>query len=393
MYQFISSVLLIFAALPCLRADSVLVLPFFNHSKSANLDWIGESIAETLHDALSSEGILVLDRQDRLEAFRRLSLRPNAVLSRASIIKAGDALDAATVVYGEYELTATAPPSRGSLRITARILDLKRTRQGPEFAEVGALEDLAALETHLGWQSLQFLVPKTAPSEEEFRRARPVIRVDAIEAYVRGLLAAAPDQQHRLFTQAARLDDRFSQPAFELGRIYLGKKDYAIAAGWLERVNRTDSHFLEAQFLLGLCRYYRASFADSEKLFEAVAASVPLNEVYNDLGAAQSGGSRYAEAAANFRKAIEGDSSDPDYHFNLAYTLWRAGQFEAAADSFRAVLARNPQDTEAQTLLSRCLKRDGPRVADPKTEGRERIKTNYEETAYRELKAELEKKK
>ena len=45
-----------------LRADSVLVLPFFNYAKSANLDWIGESIAETIHDALMSEGILALER-------------------------------------------------------------------------------------------------------------------------------------------------------------------------------------------------------------------------------------------------------------------------------------------------------------------------------------------
>jgi tetratricopeptide (TPR) repeat protein len=376
-----------------LRADSVLVLPFFNYAKSANLDWIGESIAEAIHDALMSEGILALDRGDRLEAYKRLSMRPNAVLTRASIIKAADALDAATVIYGQYELTPTAPPSRGSLRITARIMDVKRSRQGPEFAEVGALEDLAALETHLGWQALQFLIPKSAPSEEEFRRARPTIRVDAIEAYVRGLLATGADQKHRLFTQAARLDERFSQPAFQLGKIYLAKKDYPIAAGWLEKVNRADSHFLEAQFLLGLCRYHRGNFEDAEKSFETVAGSVPLNEVYNDLGAAQSRASRYPQAADNFRKAIEGDSSDPDYHFNLGYALWKSRRFAEAAESFRAVLERSPQDTEASQLLARCQKGDGPRSGDPKSEGRERIKTNYEETAYRELKAELESKK
>ena len=379
--------------LPVLPAETVLVLPFFNYAKSANLDWIGESIAETVHDALSAEGILVLDRDDRLEAYRRLSLRPNVVLTRASIIKAGDALDAAIVVYGQYELMPTAPPSRGSLRITARILDLKRTRQGPEFQEVGALEDLAALETHLGWQALQFLAPKTAPSEEEFRKARPPIRVDAIEAYVRGLLAATTEQKHRLFTQASRLDERFSQPAFQLGRIYVAKKDYPLAAGWLEKVNRADPHYLEAQFLLGLCRYYGGNFADAEKSFELVAAGVPLNEVYNDLGAAQSRANRLPQAAENFRKAIEGDSSDPDYHFNLGYTLWKAGRFAEAAESFRAVAQRNPKDSDATTFLGRCLKEEGPRAGDPRSEGRERIKTNSEETAYRELKAELESKK
>jgi tetratricopeptide (TPR) repeat protein len=376
-----------------LRGETVLVLPFFNYTKSANMEWIGESIAETIHDALSAEGILVLDREDRLEAYRRLAMRPNAVLTLASIIKAADALDAAVVVYGQYEMLPAEAPSRGSLRITARVMDLKRTRAGPEFAETGALEDLAGMETHLGWQALQFLAPRTAPSEEEFRKARPAIRVDAIELYVRGLLAASAEQKHHLFTQAARLDERFSQPAFQLGKIYVEKKDYAIAAGWLQRVNRADPHYLEAQFLLGLCCYWRGSFADAEKAFELVAASVPLNEVYNDLGAAQSRGSRYAPAAENFRKAVEGDSSDPDYHFNLGYALWKSGQFAAAADSFRAVLERKPQDGEAMNLLGRCLKEDGPRAGDPRSEGRERIKTNYEETAYRELKAELESKK
>src|SRR5512142_3460027 len=87
-----------------LQAETVVVIPFFNHSGSANLSWIGESVAETVNDALASEGLLVLDRSDRLEGYRRLSLRPGAELTHASIMKIGEALDAASVVYGSYEL-------------------------------------------------------------------------------------------------------------------------------------------------------------------------------------------------------------------------------------------------------------------------------------------------
>ena len=58
------------------RADTVLVLPFFNLSNSANLDWIGESFAETIRESLSAQGVLALSREDRQEAFRRLSIRP-----------------------------------------------------------------------------------------------------------------------------------------------------------------------------------------------------------------------------------------------------------------------------------------------------------------------------
>jgi hypothetical protein len=69
-----------FAILCCsvLHAGASLVLPFFNHAKSANLDWIGESIAESVNDSLASSGVLTLDRGDRLEAYRRLSLRAGA---------------------------------------------------------------------------------------------------------------------------------------------------------------------------------------------------------------------------------------------------------------------------------------------------------------------------
>src|ERR1700694_6015199 len=115
------------------RADTVLVLPFFNLSNSANLDWIGESFAETIRESLAGQGVLALSREDRQEAFRRLSIRPYALLTRAS------------------------------LSITCRILDLKRIKQGPELTELGAIEDLAAIQTHLAWQAVQALAPKTAP--------------------------------------------------------------------------------------------------------------------------------------------------------------------------------------------------------------------------------------
>ena len=375
------------ALIPVL-ADTVLVLPFFNLSNSTNLDWIGESIAETIRESLTAHDVLALDREERLEAFRRLSIRPYALLTRASVIKLAESLDAGQVIFGQYSVTPGTDPSKGSLHITSRILDLKRIKQGPELNESGVLEDLASIETHLAWQALRALAPKTAPSEEQFRMTRPSLRVDAIENYVRGLLAATPEQKHRFFTQAARLDARFSQPCFQLGRLYTEKKDYRVALGWLQRVDRQDSHYFEAQFLLGICRYHTGDYAGAEASFKAVAESVPLNEVFNNLGAAQSRLNE-PQTLENLKKALEGDDSDPDYHFNIGYALWKRGQFEAGAESFRAALARKPNDADATLMLGRCLSKSAPRPGDPRNDGLERLKLNYEETAYRQLKAEL----
>lgn len=379
--------------LPPAQAATYLVLPFFNLSKNPNLDWLGESLAESVREALSSEGLMTLDRDERIEAYSRLSLRPYSLLTKASVVKIGEELDAELVIFGQYDVKAvpdSPPKSRGSLIITARVLDLKHLKQGPEFREVGALEDLASLQSHLGWQTLRYLRPSSAPSEAEFQQRHPPVRVDAVENYTRGLLAVNADDKHRFFTQAAHLDAHYSLPDFQLGRLLWGKKEYASAADWFQKVPPGDAHYHEANFFLGLCRYNTGDFAGAQAAFQIVARVVPLSEVYNDLGAAESRANTIPAAVDSFKKALEGDSTDPVYQFNLGYAQWRAGNFAAATESLRAVLDRDPEDPITALLLDRCAKRSGPRPGDSQTEGLERLKTNYEESAYWQLKAVLQ---
>ena len=123
-----------------------------------------------------------------------------------------------------------------------------------------------------------------------------------------------------------------------------------------------------------------------------MAQQVPLNEVLNNLGAAQSRLNETGVALQNFRKALEGDVADPVYHFNAGYALFLQGELDGAAERFRAVLARNPDDAEATTMLGRCLRKTAARVP-AKSEGFERMKENYQESAYWQLKAVLEPKR
>ncbi len=383
-----------FSVLAPAGADNYLVLPFFNLSRNSNLNWIGESFAESVREALSSEGLTALDRDDRVEVYRRLSLRPYALLTKASVVKMGEELDAEQVVFGQFDLTPlldSAVKSKGSLQITAKVVDLKHYKQGPEFREVGALEDLAALEGHLAWQVLHFVKPN-ASTEEEFRKRHPAMRLDAIESYIRGLLASGADEKHRLYTQAVRLDSRYSQPCFQLGRLFWRKKEYKTAADWFQKVAPADAHYNEATFFLGLSRYHSGDYAEAQTAFQQVLKAAPLSEVYNNLGAAQSR-LNLPLALNNFQKALEGDESDPAYQFNVGYALWRRGDFQAASQSFHTLLDRDPNDLQARLLLARSDKQSGPRPGDPRTEGLERLKTNYEESAYRQLKAVLEPEK
>lgn len=390
---------LLLLAAPVLRAaDTIAVLPLFNanESQSPNLDWIGESVAETISDSLNSSGLLVLAREDREEIFRRLSIRPGVVLTKATVIRIGENLDAGRIIYGDYKIDGADTGSstlKSTIHLSIRLIDLKRLHEGPSFEQSGPLENLTQMQTNLAWLAMHDLEPESTPTADEFAHEHPPVRIDATESYIRGLMSTNPDQRMKLFAQAARLDEHFSQPDFQLGRMLFGRKDYKTAAMWLERVTKTDPRFDEASFLLGICRYQQGDFDSAAKQFRMVLTEMPLNEVYNNLGAALSRKNDPA-AADNFRKALEGDDTDPDYWFNLGYVLWKQGKFTEAAEKFRAVLDRSPQDQEATTLLGRCIKMDGPKTdaADPRFGGRERIKTAFEDSAFRQLQAELKSK-
>ena len=392
-------------------ADSAAVLPFANSpaagaspgsaplaASASSLDWVGESITETIREALASHGVVTLDRDDVLEGFRRLRLRPSLEPSAASVLKLGETMDVEQIVSGSFSVTAApGTDSKGSLKVSARVSDRHRMRQSPEFRETGALEDLVTIEAHLAWRALEAIAPQQAPPESEFRSLRFNIRLDAEESYVRGLLANAPDQKEKYFLQAARLDPSYAHPCFQLGLLHLARKEYHPAADWLERVGSNDVHYREANFYLGLARLESGDPAGAQKAFQMIAATVPLSEVFNNLAAAENR-RNLPQAVDDFRKALDGDPNDPDYHFNLGYALFKRGDFTAAAERFRAVLDRVPDDQMATLLLGRCLKKQAlVRTADPRSsEARlqtlERLKRTYQERAYWQLKSVLESK-
>ena len=392
------------AAIPVF-AQNIAVLPFSNVSTSstisnpASVDWIGESIAETLRTALSARGVLTLERGSTAEAYQRLHLRERTELTEASLLKVGEVLDAEQIVYGTFSFVPAASStggSKGSLRIRARVSDRRRLRQSAAFEESGAIEDLASLESHLAWRALTVIAPARAPAESQFRSLRPAVPLDVLENYIRGLLAAAPEQKEKYFAQAARLDPDFSPPSFELGKIHFEKKNYREAAQWLAHVGPTENHYREASFFLGYARYQAGDFEAARKAFQTIAEKVPIAPVWNNLGAAESR-LNLPQAVETFRKALDQDPSDPDFHFNLGYALFKKGDFTSAADRFRAVLDRDPNDQMATLLLGRCLKKQGLRpskgeaaASDARLQALERLKDTYEERVYFQLKSILE---
>jgi tetratricopeptide (TPR) repeat protein len=376
------------------QSATVLVLQFHNSSQYSDLNWVGESASETLRGEFSNANQIVFDRDSLQEAMRRLSLRPGADFTKATLIRLGQTLGADYICYGAYE--ATLPPGDtqlkdSSIRLVAHYLDLRKLHEGPDLSEAGKLSDLSRLEEHLAWQSLRYLDPESNFPVEDFLSPKKFTRLDAEESYIRGLLSSNKEQQQKWFLQAVTLDPQFTSPAFELGKLLLQRKDYRGALQWLGRVPASDSRYADARFEMGLGAYAAGDYNASAGYFRDVAKQFPMNEVYNNLGAAESQ-LGMSSAADDFRHALDGDPNDSVYLFNLGAALLRANSFDEAARRLQAVIDRDADDREAQALLDRA---HSHQTTDPgsKPLAPPRLKSNFDETAFRQLKAMLQPKR
>lgn len=352
-----------------------------------NIEWIGDSISETILDALGSNGLDVIRTEQREQALKEAGIRRYSVLTQASVAELSSTLSAGVAVFGEFEvMPAAGAPSR--VRFRARILDVRKVRKGKEFSVEGELEQLSRLQSSLAWLVLTELSPRAATTEESFQKTHPPIRLDALESYVRGLRTDIADQKLKLFATASRLEPGFALAQYQLGLVLYQRRDYRSAGDAFSRVPQESIRGREALFFLGLARYQQGDFVSATRSWSALAAQVPMAEVYNNLGAAElRAGSQ--SALSSLEKAVETDPSDPDFHFNLGYAYWRAAQFEKGAASFRRALERRPDDELATLLLGRCLQKTGPRPGDLRTEAVERLKTTYNDAAFLALKAML----
>lgn len=359
------------------------VIRFENQSSAPGLQWISESIPELLQERLTSPGIYVLTREDRLRAYDRMGIPAGVHPSRVTIYKLAEQIDADVVVLGRYNFDGQ------TFTVTAQLLDMRRERLSPEISESGPLAQLIDIQNALAWDLLRALRPDFRISKQAYMAAAPPIRLDAFENYIRGVTDANAPEQIRHFREAVRLNPNYPEALLQLGKTYYRQRQYDQAVSVLGRISQSDPLAREANFYLGLSAYYQGDFQRAETAFSFVAARMPLPEVYNNLGVAQSRRGEKA-AAESFQKASDTDPNDPDYHFNLGSALYRAGDLSGASRQLHQVLALHPQDSEAKSLLDRinadALSRVQQRPAS--TSGRsalERIRENYQEDAFREL--------
>src|ERR1700730_5224993 len=113
-----------------------LVFPFENAGSSPRLDWLGEGLEELTIQYLSDGGEQVYSHAGRAGEFERYGLPATAKLSRATMLRIAQDLDADYVVFGSFNSDGT------SLTVNSRVLRVDPPALLPPVKESAPLASL-----------------------------------------------------------------------------------------------------------------------------------------------------------------------------------------------------------------------------------------------------------
>src|SRR6267154_5172010 len=345
-----------------------LVFPFENAGASPRLDWLGEGLEELTIQSLSASGQQVYSHAGRTTELERNGLPFSAKLSRASMLRVAQDLDADFVIFGSFTSDGK------SLTIDSRVLRTDPLMLLPSVRETGPLDSLIEMQSKLVWRLLSENDKRYRPTLAEFSKAQRPLRLDAFEHYIRGLLANEDEPRIRELREASRLEPNWPDPYFALGQTYFTRNDCATALPLLTHVPPAHDRYVEALFSIGVCRLQlnqpdRADEAftslqkslstDGQGQGQTAASGGDLPEILNNLAVAHARRGKIAEAQAGLRRATDLDPDEDDYPFNVGLLAMQSGDFAAAAVAFREASERKPENPEDRALLVQALEKAG----------------------------------
>ena len=348
-----------------------LVFPFENAGASPRLDWLGEGLEELTIQALSAVGQQVYSHAGRTTELERNGLPFSAKLSRASMLRVAQDLDADFVVFGSFTSDGKA------LTIDSRVLRTDPLTLLPSVRETGPLDSLMDMQSRVVWRLLSASDKAYRPTLAEFSKAQRPLRLDAFEHYIRGLLANEDEPRLRELREASRLEPTWPDPYFALGETYFIRNDCATALSFFTRVPPAHDRYVEALFSTGACRLQLNQPDRAEEVFTSLQNSLrgdangerqtgssgaELPEVLNNLAIARARLGKTAAAQADLRHATDLDPDEDDYPFNLGLLAMQSGDFSAAAANFREASERKPENPEDRALLVQSLEKAGKKA-------------------------------
>ena len=344
------------------------VLPFDNPSHEPRLTWMREGAAILLTDALSGLGAPVVEREERLQAFDRLQLPAQATLSRASTIRVGHALSAASVVSGTVRMQGD------QLIVRARVVRIDTGRLLPEVEASGPLTDMFTVFATLaqkiqGPRTTAIVNDRLAPSPQVF------------ELYVKGLIAETPSTALAFLEQALKAAPKFDRVRLAIWDLLSEASEHQRALDAITPIAAGSRLAREGRFRAALSQMQLKRFDEALQILRAMQSEHPVAPVANAIGVAElrrTATVQPGRATYYFSQASELDPSDGNLFFNLGYAYWLDKDANGAIYWLREAVRRDPADGDAHFILSVALQLIGATAeADRERELAYRLSSKY----------------
>ena len=217
------------------RPTPLVVIPFENASPTPGLEWLGESFPEAFHEQLNSPVLYVASRDERLRAYDRQGIPASVHPSRATLYRLAEQMDLDYAVLGSYKYDGAR------LTAIAQLLDMRAQKLSPAVAESAPLADLGALQSALAWDLLRLIRTDFSVPKDKYVASVAPVRLDALENYIRGMLATTAEEKVQHYREAVRLNPDYAQAWLELGKTYYAQRAYEPAIAALDQVQQSSS--------------------------------------------------------------------------------------------------------------------------------------------------------
>ena len=338
----------------------VLVMPFAvevdpqaSRTESAAL-WLGEAASVLLTDGLSSRGLGVVDRDERLDVFDRLQLPMSPTLTRATLIRVADIFGASEIVFGHVRLG-------GKLSVRARMVSVGPGRQMPDVTADADLPHLFDLFTQVS----DGLARSAGLTRPVTRAPAPEISVEVFENYMKGLVATAPAAQRRFLETALGEAPTDGRILTALWSVYSAAGEHEKALAAASTVPAESPVSRKARFAAALSLVELKRFDGAHKALMTLQAERPAAAVANALGIVQLQRASFAGAdgaVAHFTRAAEHEVGNTDYLFNTGYAHALAGDAASALFWLREAVRFDAAHADAHLVMSAVLMRSGKTV-------------------------------
>ena len=321
---------------------SLAIVPFYNASGDASLNWMGASIAETLSTDIGESAHLRMVSADRLQqVLQDLRVSSQSQLDLSTLRRIAEYTHADTIVYGQYEQLGD------QTQIATTLHDLKNDREISVKPEVTNGKNLLASLDKLADQlrAKVAATPQILKELEAHSQHVPTQSLPALRAYDEGLQLARSGnniQAMAKFEQATTQDPSFAMAFSRLAQTYaaLGYDDKAEQAS-RRAVELSDNLPERDRFLIQA--NHAGILHDNSK---AIAAYEQLAKVNPDDTDVQFALARLYEDSNNFDQAkkhlVKVLAADPNYVAALLASGRvdiKSGDSQAALDPLNKALS------------------------------------------------------